>query len=357
MFTGADFDKSFDRRVDQPYTDYYSPAQKRVFYKKVIRQAIMDKLKLMNNQFRFDEIKGLVVRKREIDATSGRIMTNAINVVSFNFATQTITTNIVHNALVGQTINLDLQGSLTTFTGTPTVVSVTDNTIVVSGVPDIGVFESGSIITLQTVSDYLNFQAVKVVYELPTDIEIEGMQSDVNKIVLILKNKKTLRTGMKVIISGVLGNTNANGERFVKQVGANSFQLYSDSTLRVPIVSNSFYLGGGEIVRHLESDCFQKQPDQRVDAVNKPTFMTPYYEMAENAIVFDPKENIVKAKLDYVKEPNVYPDPDDDLYDLENDFSLDFLEYAIDVGARLFSLEIQDLNQLGADNQQVIINQ
>lgn len=46
-------------------------------------------------------------------------------------------------------------------------------------------------------------------------------------------------------ISGVGGNTNANGRRYIKNVGANQWELYSDPDLLTAIAGNGAYTSGG----------------------------------------------------------------------------------------------------------------
>lgn len=52
-------------------------------------------------------------------------------------------------------------------------------------------------------------------------------------------------TGDGVVISGVLGNTAANGSCYVSVTDADHFSLYSDSALTVPIAGNGNYTSGG----------------------------------------------------------------------------------------------------------------
>jgi hypothetical protein len=57
----------------------------------------------------------------------------------------------------------------------------------------------------------------------------------------------TLSDGQAVLISGVLGNTAANGSFYLKASGypAGQFALYLDSNLTKPVIGNGAYAGGG----------------------------------------------------------------------------------------------------------------
>ncbi len=51
--------------------------------------------------------------------------------------------------------------------------------------------------------------------------------------------------GQKVVITGVAGNTSANGEYFVKVLSSTTFALYTDAALTIPQPGNGSYTGGG----------------------------------------------------------------------------------------------------------------
>ena len=53
--------------------------------------------------------------------------------------------------------------------------------------------------------------------------------------------------GQKCVISGVGGNTAANGEWYVKKASANTIALYSDATLLTAVAGNAAYTSGGTL--------------------------------------------------------------------------------------------------------------
>jgi hypothetical protein len=56
-----------------------------------------------------------------------------------------------------------------------------------------------------------------------------------------------LHTGQQITISGVTGNTAANGTFYIKKNTSTTFSLYSDANLTVPVAGNGAYIGGGTI--------------------------------------------------------------------------------------------------------------
>lgn len=68
-----------------------------------------------------------------------------------------------------------------------------------------------------------------------------------------------LSFGTQVIISGVTGNTAANGTWYVGNVTANTFGLFTDTSATVPVVGNGVYGGGGTIQLPTEVEVYDVQ--------------------------------------------------------------------------------------------------
>lgn len=56
-----------------------------------------------------------------------------------------------------------------------------------------------------------------------------------------------LQSGQKVILSGIKGNTNANGTFYAKPLSSTSFALYVDSGLSTAVAGNAAYTSGGTV--------------------------------------------------------------------------------------------------------------
>ncbi|HEY2414173.1 MAG TPA: choice-of-anchor L domain-containing protein, partial [Pirellulaceae bacterium] len=63
--------------------------------------------------------------------------------------------------------------------------------------------------------------------------------------IVITSANHGLQSGQQIFVSGVLGNTAANGPFFVKVTDSNHFSLWLNALLSIPSVSNANYLGGG----------------------------------------------------------------------------------------------------------------
>jgi Ca2+-binding RTX toxin-like protein len=66
-----------------------------------------------------------------------------------------------------------------------------------------------------------------------------------NPIVITTSSTVGLTSGQAITITGVLGNTNANGTFYLKVLGLTTFSLYTDAALTIGKVGNVLYSGGG----------------------------------------------------------------------------------------------------------------
>lgn len=355
--TGVDFTREFDRRVDKSYNDYYAPAVFKSFLRRSLQLSITEKYKNLDGQKRFDEIRSLLVYKKSIAATSGRILLQPMAVVAYDGVTGVITTAFPHNAQVGQSIAVNITGALGTFVANATVLSVTQYSITVSPVV-VGAFTKGTIITEDSVTDYMHLFAVRAAYNMIGEDEIESIMCSPQRIVLMLTKRSKLRNGDKIVISGVNGASGANGTKYVNQVGTKRYQLYEDAQLMTASVAASPYISGGEIASVKENACFPIKPDMaHIQKVDTPSKLFPRYQIADNALILEPATDAQYVKMDYIKLPPFDIDPLDNNIDLLLYYTEEFIQYLLDFSARLFDLETKDANSLGMDTQQVVINQ
>ncbi len=80
-------------------------------------------------------------------------------------------------------------------------------------------------------------------------VSITGAADDAS-VLQVTAVSHAMNDGDTVVISGVGGNTAANGSFWVKRTGANTFKLYYDEALSVPAVSSGTYTSGGSFTRH-----------------------------------------------------------------------------------------------------------
>ena len=351
--TGVGFNKEFERRVDKDYNDYYSPSEINDFFRRTLQAAVTAKYRQLDNQRRFDELRGLLVRNKQVVATSGRIALQPTPISGWDEVTGIITTYYPHNALVGDTISVNIQGATANYIADVAVIAVTETTLEVAPFAT-GAFEAGNFITPQTITDYMHLFAVKSTYEVLSDDEIKVVTATPQKVIIDLDKRSSLRDGDAITIKNVLGATSMNGTHYVNRIGQKKYQLYIDSGLNTPLTANAAYVSGGDIYKTFTNACFEIKPDmETVQKVDAPSAKFPRFQMSDNALVLLPTEGVQSVSMDYLRTPPFDVDSQNDKTDLELFYSREFINFWIDLSARLFDLNTKDIQSLNIDNPQI----
>lgn len=356
-YTGVDFKTNWQRRIDKPYNDYYDLDTLKDFFNRVLTLGVKDIYESLDLQRRFDWIRSLIVYDKDLTLSSSRILLQQLAVSDYNSGTGQFTTTFKHNVQVGSVITALLAGSSGEFDGSLTVTSVESEYKFTASAQSIGTFIAGYIETPQSVLDYLHLNSLKITYKVLSQTAISSLIVKPESIIFNTASFSKLRSGEKVIISGFTSPSAANGTFYVKWVGEKSYQLYSDKELQNPVLGNGKFSGPvGTLYEVTESETiFQSKPDQ-IQTYDKPSYQFPRWKMDQNALVLEPEQNLVSAKISYLRKPPFAIDPEDADTDLLLYVPQEFIEFLIDKGAALFDLETKDVQSLNMDAPQVVVN-
>lgn len=355
-FTGLDFKKAWERRVDKSFNDYYPDETLSGFFVRVLRLGLTEKYDVLDKQRRYDDLRGMIVRDKRIPVTSGRIMLQRIAATNYDSTSGLITLAYPHNATVGENVSVSINGSSGSISSTYQVLTVPNDTSITITPVAIGTFVSGSIKTEQTVDSYLHLNSVKIEYRRKSNVQIATIISTPTEIKFKTSTFCKLRSGERVYIEGVIGTNNANGSFYVGQCGPKLYRLYSDESLQTPVSGDNFYESGGTLYFYEVTDyLFEDKPDQ-ILAYDKPSLDFPRWKFSENAIVVEPAIYAQTVIFNYLSIPPFVIDPEDDTLDLLLFIPQEMIEYLVDYGAKLFDLETKDWPSLGADTNQVVTN-
>jgi hypothetical protein len=195
-----------------------------------------------------------------------------------------------------------------------------------------------------------------------TPLTISSGTGNAANVVLGLSNFNSIRTGDQVQISGITGNTNANGIFYVKMVNQLQMALFSDKYLSTPIVGNGAFGGTGLISKVYYNYCTPYLSDEKISPSNNPKVNKPKYEVANNLIKLYPQDiPVLEVTIDYIRKPfpiysnlatpSFYPiEVTDNTINLEDYYPKDFLIMIKDKAAETFLSEVRD--SLGTQLQQ-----
>jgi hypothetical protein len=195
------------------------------------------------------------------------------------------------------------------------------------------------------ISDYFHALNLKAKYIIPyTGNSVIGATNGTPIRIELLK-PIGIKDGSLVVIAGVTGNTNANGQRYVKRITPTRFALYSDINLLTPVAGNGIYAGsGGTISRVFYNENYSKDlpPNRKFSTLNAPTPEDPMFEIANGVIKIYPLTwSCTEVMIDYVSTPT-YIDVTDSATDLLTVYSQKFLDFLVDECAKEIGLITRD---------------
>lgn len=193
------------------------------------------------------------------------------------------------------------------------------------------------------IPDYLHLLAIKSKYTFNLFISLSAA-TNATPIVITVNERSNLRTGDNIEISGVIGNTNANGVFYLKKLSDFKFSLYSDIDLQVPVAGNAAYISGGTISRIYYKYAKLYRSDTKIGVLAQPTVDYPKYETVSNLIKLYPT-GCQQVTIDYITTATVLIDVSNNVIDLELTYPYQFLQYVSTTAASIFSGEVKDNEQ------------
>jgi hypothetical protein len=363
--TGAELGRELDLLVDKPYTAFFDNAKKNRLLTMAFVNLREKKYNNLDRQQVYDELTHFLKTGVQKPIRDGRIYTKPIQVVGLVFSPTdiTYTTAVPHGLVVGDNVTVtDVQGvALANVANSPvlTVVSETEFTIGVVGASGTYVALTGVMKYSNMLPDYHHLLSVECEYEEVLrykDVKVECAEG--TPIVVRFNRPVDFRTGEVIRISGVTGNTAANGDYYVRKVGLDRYELYQDADFLVPVASNFPYNSGGIVRRVVKEYAMPYVSDQKISTFGEATKRYPKFEIAQGFLKFEPRPSSIV--IDYmtsgVDVPTVRIDVVDTVTDLELYYPKKFLMRLVNEAADLFHLSVRDLSQYQAQTQETIEN-
>ncbi len=348
--TGSEFSLIFESKIDKSYSAFYNSVKKDRLFKEALLVSIEKKYRSMDTQKEYDEISTSIKTGITFSLNNNTIATAPIQIASASAITTavTITTFLEHNLAVGDTVVVaGISGGVVNINQTATVVSIPSSTVFTytAAIAPSGAItaNTGYITYSKMITDYLHLLTVKTKFSFALDlIDVESI-SNSSPILITINGQNNLRTGEQVYISGVSGNTNANGYSYIKKINRYKLALYSDAKLTTPVSGNSAFFVGGGIARVFYNYATQQISDRKISVFNPPTPDYPSYEMGRNRIKFLPlSETCSEITIDYISNDIKYIISTDTSIDLEQYYPAKFLYYVADEAANLFAQSVKD---------------
>lgn len=201
------------------------------------------------------------------------------------------------------------------------------------------------------IPDYLHLLAARAQFSEQLPFTITGA-SNTSPIVITIKEQNNIRTSdyqvtytEQYTISGITGNTNANGTFYVKKINGKQFQLFSDQYLQVPVVGNgTFGINSKPIISKIYSRLATDYISIEKGAkLAYPSLEYPSYSITQNSLKFYPNFlPIQSCIIDYVSNNLQIIDTSDNTIDLTAFYTPKFLYYLTDEASLIYSQQVRD---------------
>lgn len=205
-------------------------------------------------------------------------------------------------------------------------------------VPNTGYMSNGNMVL-----NYLHLLYCSAIFEVRTGFTLNG--ADVTTPIKIhISENNNLRSFEKIKISGVLGNTNANGVHYIQKLLLKTANLYSDKYTSVAVSGNGVYASGGVITRVISSSSMPLNSDEKADYY-VPTVSNPRVEITQKQLLVYPKDSgCVMVNIDFISIPGIdissVSTVDYELY-----YNRTFLDKIVFRAAKNFAVMVQDVEQ------------
>jgi hypothetical protein len=349
--TGQTLYKYLQQSVDQAYSGYLNTFKADRLFKDALLKTLENKYSSQDNQKSRDELSYIFSTDNILVPNNNQLSTQPLQVIGvtvLNPTTFTITTFLPHNLSTGNSVTISgVNGTLNiaTANGTfvVTVTSATTFTITVVSATGVYAANTGKVITPTTIIDYWHLLSMKVKYSQPIYDWTVTAASNTSPIVLTISSYNSFRTGEKLTISGVTGNTNANGTFYVKVVNTKKLALYADVNFQTPIAGNSFYTGGGVIAREYYNYVTPYLSEEKIGFYNEPTVDDPGIDIVNNRLkIYPTSVPCTEVTIDYVKVPQQLIVTTDNIIDLTLYYPEKFLLLIVDEAAQIFAGQVRD---------------
>lgn len=354
MVTGQYLSKYFDNKIGQAYSGYLDTTKKNRLFKDAFLRIIESRYKSIPFQKSLDEEGYLNTTNATFAVNANQIYTAplvASNIVVVS-TTATVTTYLPHNLITGDRVTFSNVAGLTPgITGTFSVTVTGAKTFTITVPAQTGTYTANSGTFTSTnsagvsnmISDYWHVLSLRARFTPEFyNLKVTGA-TQASPIVVTVDKYNNLRTEDNIVISGVVGNTNANGTFYIRKQNNFTFALYSDEHLQTPVSGTGAYVSGGTISKVFNNDAKPYLPKTKISVLNIPTPDKPRFENAERFLKIYPLNYVcAQIELDYVRQPDVFVDVADNVIDLSAYYPEKFLYHLTDVAAELFATPTRD---------------
>lgn len=352
--TGADILIEFNRTIFKAYSNFYNTVKMNGLLKKALIVSLEDQYENLAEQKNFDNLSPVIKLNKVFALNNNQMVTAPLDIIDITHpADFVVTTRFEHNMAVGDSFTIaNVAGFSTSVNGVQVVTVVTsDFSFGFAATFTGGAYtaNTGQITThtLDGVSkiatDYNHLLAVRAKYEQTLNYKVSDI-TDTQPIKIVLDTINNNIVSRELVnVSGVLSNTNANGDKYFKKINRKTFGLYNDEDLTVSTSGNGSFQGLPKLKRVFYNYCVPIVPIEKINNYDDATMSKPKYERGDKMIKIIPDSVVCsEITMDYISNAVVFIDVTDTKVNLEDTYPVPFLYLVIAKAVQLFGAEVND---------------
>lgn len=350
---GSDMKRIWEAKVFKSYSSFYNNTKLNDLFKQSLFLSVQDVYRELSDQVDYDDLISVIRTEQTFGLNSNKIYVAPIQIANIFtvFTNAIITTTQPHNIEIGDFITMeDIAGITTTpsLNGTFTVTNFLHSTtqFSVTTTYNSGTYtaNSGAITLVQNgaatvnkmIPDYGDLLSLKAKYSQTLDLQITDAKNT-SPIRIKANKRNNIKTGEKLNISNINGNTNANGDFYVKVVNTYEFDLYTDIDLQNPTNGNGTFGGIGKVKRIYYKVATPYISSRKISTYETPTTYAPQFERADTQLKIYPNDHTCEElTMDYIRYDLQMIDVTNSTIDLELTYPYEFLMYVADKAAQEF---------------------
>ncbi len=354
--TGADIYRIWQAEIFKSYSSFYNTTKVNDLFKKALYLYITDSYENLGERGDYDALMSVIRTDQVFGLNNNKIFTAPIPILSIGAGlTPTITTTVDHNLTTGDSVTFEDVAAITTtpiingFSFTVTILSSTTFSIILTSNIGTHTANTGGISVIsqsgitKIISDYGDLLMLKAKYNHTLDLQVTNA-TNAQPIRITVNKRNNIKTTEKINISGINGNTNANGTYYLKKINTYQYDLYEDKDLLNPVGGNGIFGGIGKIIRPYYKVCTPSLSSKKISVYNEPTISNPQFEGADTQLKILPSDSVCsEITCDYIRYDLVLIDAANTAIDLELTYPFDFLMEVVDRAALIFYERTKDL--------------
>jgi hypothetical protein len=359
--TGADLYRIYQNKIDKAYSAYMTNTEYNDILKQALFLSVQDVYQELSDQVDYDDLLSALKTEQVFGLNNNKIYVTSIPITSVGAGlSSTITTAVPHNLSTGDTVefsnvtmSIATVPDINTATFTATIFDDTSFGIVFTSNSGVHTANTGGIDTVTSstgvvkiISDYGDLLSLKARFLQGSDIKITGA-SNTQPIRITVNRRNNLKTGEKVNISGIVGNSNANGDHYIKVISSTKFDLYEDKDLLIGKNGNGTFGGVGTLKRIYYKVATPYLSSRKISVYEQPTTQNPQFERADLQLKVYPADSVCsEITVDYLRYDLTPISVTDTALDLEQYYSYEFLMYVTDKASQMFFARTKDVESL-----------